>query len=454
MSAKSAPRSSSPYDFQGQFLCLSLIAITVVTILSSIMLSRFLKTEILEQDASVMQAFVHSFMKVELASSYFRGEQTSDENYKEFFRHVASMPDVARANVYSEDKRLLWSSNPELIGKQFGHNPELELALTGKIQIKSGSIGDDERAKPEHVALSNSGVQFVEIYIPVTDPESGDIIGAVEIYRIPDALFKTIQLGHRMIWTVAALSGAFLLVTLFGMVRRADLVIRTQQERLIETETLSALGEVASAVAHGIRNPLASIRSSAELWHNAEESTVRESAQDIMSEVDRLEKWIRELLIYSQPSEDQIMAVALPPVVHESVVLFTRESEKRSVKISAVMQEKLSLISGDPALLLQVFNNLIANALDASQPGGVIIVRAKNCGDNRHVELEFSDTGTGISPNHLAKVGNTFFTTKQKGLGVGLALVKRVVKRFGGKVAINSRQGAGTTVTLTFLCAN
>lgn len=435
-------------------MCLSLIAITVVTIISSIMLSRFLTTEMLQQDADVMRAFVHSFIKVEHTSGYFRGEQKFDGNIKEFFNHVASMPDVAHANVYDKDRRLLWSSNPEMIGKKFGHNPELELALAGRIQITSGSVDDNESAKPEHVALGNSRLQFVEIYIPVEDPDSGDITGAVEIYRIPNALFETIALGHRMIWTIAILGGAFLLATLFGIVRRADLVIDSQQERLVETETLSALGEVASAVAHGIRNPLASIRSSAELWHDAEDASIRESAHDIMSEVDRLEKWVRELLTYSQPQEDQIEAVALPPIIHESVTNFSREAEKKDVTISILLHEKLPSIAGDPALLVQVFNNLIANAIEASHPGGEINVRARDAGDNKHVELKFADTGVGIAPNHMAKVGSTFYTTKQKGLGVGLALVRRIIKRSGGQVIIDSRQGAGTTVTLILLRAN
>lgn len=401
-----------------------------------------------------MRAFVHSFIRVERASGYFRGEQKLDGNTEEFFNHVASMPDVARANVYAKDRRLLWSSNPEMIGKSFGHNPELELALAGRMQITSGRIDDDKNEKPEHVALGQSRQQFIEMYIPVEDPDSGDITGAVEIYRIPNALFETIALGHRMIWATAILGGAFLLATLFGIVRRADLVIRSQQERLVETETLSALGEVASAVAHGIRNPLASIRSSAELWHDIEDASVRESAYDIMSEVDRLEKWVRELLIYSQPLEDQIEAIRLPPIVQESVNNFIRESEKRDVRINVALHEKLPFITGDPALLVQVFNNLIANALDASHPGGEIIVRAKDAGDNKHVELEFADTGVGIAPDYMTKVGSSFYTTKQKGLGVGLALVRRIVKRSGGRVIIDSRQGAGTTVKLILLRAD
>ena len=452
MAVISVYASGRPYQFRRRFLCLSLLVIAVVTIVSSILLSRFLTTRLLMQDAESMRAFVHSIVKVEQAGNYFLGRQAVDGNIEEFFNHLASMPDVARANVYATDRRLLWSSNPGIIGQRFSLNPELEQALAGRLQISSGMVGADD--KPEHVALGSSQLRFVEIYIPVTQDETGDVIGAVEIYRLPNALFATIAQGRRIIWISAVLAGCFLLATLFGMVRRADLVIRSQQERLVETETLSALGEVASAVAHGIRNPLAAIRSSAELWHDARDAGVQESARDIMSEVDRLEKWVRELLTYSQPLEDQMTAVALPPIIEESVTGFARESERREVSIKVRVNDSLPRIAGDPALLMQAFNNLIANALDATGPGGEITVMASGASDRRHVEVAFTDNGAGIAPDRMARVGSSFYTTKHKGLGVRLALVRRIVKRSGGQVVIDSKQGAGTTVTLILLRAH
>jgi two-component system sensor histidine kinase HydH len=169
-----------------------------------------------------------------------------------------------------------------------------------------------------------------------------------------------------------------------------------------------------------------------------------------MSEIDRLEKWVRELLTYSQPLEDQMATVALPPIIQESVTSFARESERRDISIKMQVSESLPPVAGDPALLIQAFNNLIANALDASQPGSEIVVRASNASDQKHVELVFIDNGVGIAPERMSRVGSTFYTTKHKGLGVGLALVRRIVKRSGGRVVIASRQGVGTTVTLFF----
>ena len=104
-------------------------------------------------------------------------------------------------------------------------------------------------------------MRFVELYIPLRETSTGPVIGVVELYRIPFALARAIDAGTVLTWMISLGIGLFLYGVLFWIVRRADRLIRSQQERLIESETLGALGEMASAVAHGIRNPLASIRS-------------------------------------------------------------------------------------------------------------------------------------------------------------------------------------------------
>src|ERR1700712_4941373 len=114
--------SGEPYQFKRRFLCVSLLVIALVTIVSSILLSRFLCARLLMQDAEAMRAFVHGIVVVEQASDYFLGRREHDENIEEFFKHMASMPDVARANVYAKDRRLLWSSNRQIIGQRFDSN--------------------------------------------------------------------------------------------------------------------------------------------------------------------------------------------------------------------------------------------------------------------------------------------------------------------------------------------
>jgi signal transduction histidine kinase len=286
------------------------------------------------------------------------------------------------------------------------------------------------------------------------DLKSKEVIGVVEVYRIPDALYHAIDAGTRLIWMIAIGAGAFLYLTLFWIVRRADQVIRSQQERLIESETMGALGEMASAVAHGIRNPLASIRSSAELWQEDAGDIGVESATDIISEVHRIELWIRELLTYSQPCDYKAEAVDSRPLIEQCIAGFARETKRRQVTIESTLPNEFPKVQANASLLMQVLNNLISNALEAMPAeGGKIVIAGSTSAANKHVDIRISDTGSGIAPVDMGKIYQPFFTTKAKGLGVGLTLVRRIVKRFGGSIQIASTPGKGTVITLNFLTA-
>src|SRR5262249_43903369 len=148
---------------------------------------------------------------------------------------------------------------------------------------------------------------------------------------------------------------------LYWMVRRADTVIRVQHERLVQSERLAAIGEMSSAVAHGLRNPLAAIRSSAELAFAAD-ATRSGEARDIIDQVDRLEAWVRERLASAQPPAGGGEAVDVGGGVRASLEAFARELERRQVRASASIDDRLPPVTSDPLMLGQVVNSLIANA--------------------------------------------------------------------------------------------
>ena len=281
----------------------------------------------LQQEARLTQEVIDSVVDVEQAAGYFAGNVAQDGEYREFVAHITALPDVLRANLYSRERRVIWSSDPALIGRHFADNDELEDALAGKVVAHGG-----ERAKTEHEALDTRYRYFFEIYTPVRASASGEVVGVVELYKTPQALFEAIAAGERAIWVGAALGGLFLYATLFWLVRRADRTIRAQRERLVQSETFAAIGEMSSAVAHGIRNPLASIRSSAELALDSPPADWRDSARDIVEQVDRLESWIRRLLSYSQPLGDQAEPVQVGALVQASLAGFERELERRHIR--------------------------------------------------------------------------------------------------------------------------
>jgi len=444
-----------PFKLTRWFSGLSLVCVAAMSAASALLLSSFLTDKMLHRDAELTMEFVQAMVLADRAAAYLlagesRGQATDLEDT---FKHFAQMQDVLRANVYARDRSVVWSSDKNLVGRKFDSNPELDEALAAELVVNSGIVSKEEHVQAEH-QFSERGVQyFVETYVPLWDYSRRSVIGVVELYRTPDALFAAIHDGVKLIWASSVAGGLLLYLALFWIVRRADRIMRAQQQRLVDIETLAAVGEMASAVAHGIRNPLASIRSSAELALDRDHGPPRESAQDIIAEVDRVESWVRELLNYSRPVGGGLETVEINSIIDTSLSNFTREMDRRGILVAAQLAPALPRVRGHASLFGQVFNNLIANALDAMPGEGRIALASRLADDRRHVTVSISDSGKGIEPRDLEKVMKPFYTTKAKGLGVGLPLTKRILERHGGTLSISSQAGVGTTVTVQLIAA-
>ena len=257
----------------------------------------------------LMLLTVTSFLTrfVEAAAGYFQGNGRTDKgDFVEFLAHLAALPGVLRTNVYNLERKVLWSSDPRLIGRRFGENDELERAFAGGIVFNTGIVG--QAGKAEHAQLGTPGDRFVENYLPIWASPSwtpqghhGPPIGVIEIYRTPADLWRTIEASQQRVWWGGVGVALLLYVRLYLIAARAARVIRRQQAALAEAERLAIAGEMASAVAHGLRNPLASIRSTAELGLESE-PTMRELLDEVVVQTDRLEGWIRQYLATARRS--------------------------------------------------------------------------------------------------------------------------------------------------------
>lgn len=446
--SRSPDRPRHLFNLTRRFSLLSFVCIGAVSVLSSILLSRFLTSSLLERDAIILMEVVQSIANVQDTTAYFLGQSTAvrDRNLEQFFADVAKLPDVLRTNIYARDQQVIWSSDPALTGKYLGPNHELNEALAGKVAVESGVIGARGDSKPEHLLLRSAEPRFVENYLPVRAGTGGPVIGVVEVYRMPAALFHVIAQGLQLIWAIALGGGLFLYLTLFWIVRRADRLIEEQRDRLLESETLAVIGEMTGAITHGIRNPLASIRTSAELLQDDPSTAVREAAGDIAAEVDRLSEWVRQLLTYSKQEPLRLEAVPLAPLLRASCAGFEREMQRRGVVLDAAVDAALPAVRGEQVRLSHALNSVLANALEAMPDGGRLEVAAKVTAKGRGVRITIRDSGMGIPRDQLPRVFAPFFTSKRKGLGLGLPLVNRIVTRFGGSVSITSEPGQWTEV--------
>ncbi|MCB1906179.1 MAG: two-component sensor histidine kinase [Rhodocyclaceae bacterium] len=442
------------FNLNRWFAIVGLISIATISALAGWALSRFVSDEMLKQEGELTQQFVQTLVSTERSlQSYFAFGEAEDSLELELaMSHISRMQDMLRANVYNVDERVIWSSDRQLEGHTFGPNDELEEALAGHLVVHT-DVHHKHGGKTEHRNLEKRADLFVEIYVPVRDPGSGEVVGAIEFYKNPQPLFHALQRMRYYIALGAALAGGFLYLALAGLVRRADGLMRAQERRLIDTETLAVIGEMSSAVAHGIRNPLASIRSSAEVIQVADLAVAREAGADIVSESDRLEAWVRELLSFSRPLEDEPEPVQVAPLIERCIEDFGRDLEKRRIDCRVDSVDGLPEVRGDALLLGQVLHSLVSNAVEAINRDGCLTLRAAGNRGSGEVMLAIGDTGPGMNPEQLSLVGKPFYTTKARGLGVGLSQVRRIVERYGGRIEIDSEPGRGTEVRLYLLAA-
>lgn len=368
----------------------------------------------------------------------------------EFLDHIAHLPDMLLANIYAPDRTVIWSSNPALVGKLIQGDDDLERAFEYKMRV-SASYHNFEQARSEQKFVTPPEQLFIENYIPLFDANGEQVTAMVEIYKEPHDLIVRIEHGLILIWLAIAVGAGLVYVGLYGIMRRAARVMAVQQKRLISNETYVALGEVSSAVAHSLRNPLASIRSSAELAQAFDDGPAQRNVNDIISQVDRMSHWIRQLLQSLRPLNDEAVAVDLARALQESLQAFAVPLARSGVTLDLQPLPSVQVL-GHPALLAQIFHSVIDNALEAMEQGGRLRVEVVRH-DRRSITLCLSDTGIGMTEHQSRLAFRPFFTTKQGGLGVGLVLVRRIMERFAGSVRLSSREGCGTRVWLNFKLA-
>lgn len=436
---------AASFNLTRRFSILGFLVVFAVAGVLGQAVARMFADQLLHRDAVVTMEFVQSVVRTDATATYFpkaRGGPLP-EPLEDTLKHFGEMPDVLRANVYTPDRVVLWSTDPALIGRTFGKNEELDEALKGELAYESGRVSKEEH-KAATRGKATSGF-FIEIYVPVHD-SAGHVVSVVELYKAPDALYEAIREGQTAVAIGAALGGLLLYLALIGIVRQADAIMRDQQERLIEGERLAIVGEMASAVAHSIRNPLSSIRTSVELALDRDPGRFDEPANDIVTEVDKIEAWIRELLTFTRPGSIKREAVDVNQVVRASLESVNAQLQRKHVATATALAEPAPTAMADVTLLQQVLQSILTNAMDALPDGGRLEV--KTGGADGRVNIVVQDHGPGISAEHLEQVFKPFFTTKPRGVGLGLPLARRLVERMGGTLDLISRRGEGTRVRI------
>jgi signal transduction histidine kinase len=225
--------------------------------------------------------------------------------------------------------------------------------------------------------------------------------------------------------------------------------LHAAQARLIETERFAAIGELAAAVAHGIRNPLAGIKAAAQFgsMELPEQHPLRENINDIVGEVDKLEARIKTLLDFAKPFEPHPTASRVDRIVRDAVDTLHTQLATQGIELVVDLDPSLPEVELDYAQIEEVLLVLLSNAMEAMPAGGRITV-AGRLGENGCLRLDVTDTGPGIAPDQVGRIFKLFFTTKSSGTGMGLAIAKKIVERHGGRISVASEVGKGTRFTI------
>jgi len=228
---------------------------------------------------------------------------------------------------------------------------------------------------------------------------------------------------------------------------------RRSTEKTIESERFNALTLLAAGVAHEIGNPLNSLHIHLQLMERSVrklEGREREELEDAIAicraEITRLDSIVSQFLQAIRPSKPILHPENVNSIVEEALRFFGPEIADRDIVVEAELRPDLPLIELDRDQMKQAFYNVIKNSFEAMKRRGILRIRTDM--DATHVSISFTDTGGGMSAESLSRVFEPYFTTKSSGSGLGLLIVRRIVREHGGEMAIESNEGKGLTLTL------
>jgi len=365
---------------------------------------------------------------------------------------------VEQLVIYDQLGFLAYSTTETNLGRDSFDLPGVRQALFGEeyIELPSqnplwGLFGKWWAGEPRLKAFFPFRLE------PKEGPQLGPVVGVFEITQNISGDLAEIGKFQLLILVTSFIIMGLLFVILRQIVKRAEVILEKRQEeqrnlenQLHQAEKLATLGEMTASVAHEIRNPLGIISSTAELLRERLQRYEPQNrlAQIIVEEANRLNDKVTEFLDFARPRVPNLQSCNLAKVLDRSLEFLQPEISRRQITVTRLYQDNGQLQLADPDLMHQAFLNILLNAIQAMPHGGNLTVAASQGPEGQISQIRFVDTGEGIDPEILSKVFNPFFTTKEKGSGLGLPIVKSIIESHQGTIAIDSNYGQGTTVTI------
>jgi two-component system, NtrC family, sensor histidine kinase HydH len=274
------------------------------------------------------------------------------------------------------------------------------------------------------------------------------------MYRLIDPRSLGNQVRRYQTSTGMAIGGlalaALLLINLGRSLRKQRAREVELRDELRRSEHLAGLGKLLAGVAHEVRNPLAAIRSTVQLWQRLPDTARTETSLDaVIQSVDRLNQTVTQLLYFSRADHADRQDVQINPLLRETLELLAAQAVEQNVTQECHWDERIPALSASPNALRQVFVNLFQNALQAMPTGGCLQIETHWDEQAWLVRIQVSDTGMGVSPEQQTHLFEPFFTTRADGTGLGLALCREIIVQHGGRIEYLSSRSKGATFQIT-----
>jgi len=230
-----------------------------------------------------------------------------------------------------------------------------------------------------------------------------------------------------------------------------DEIERLHRTQMSRAEHFATLGELATGLAHEIRNPLAGIAGVIEIVGRdlPASSPAKAVVKDVREEIAQINRILTDLLGTARPRASEMRSSDLNTTVEHAVMLARQQVLSKPIKIEFTPAEDLADVDHDSDQMHQVLLNLLLNSVQAIEGSGLVRVAVLSQNESEDAVITVSDTGRGISPDHLQNIFRPFFTTKGNGTGLGLSLARRIVEEHHGRIEVTSSSAKGTTFTVT-----
>lgn len=349
----------------------------------------------------------------------------------------------------------------------FGNLPELNIVrIIALGEVASFEMSENGRIDRELAAVVPGEwprqPNSEEYFAIQTLPLARDRLGEVQFYGARAFLRRDVR--KRILLIFSLFTGMVVLSTLtIGLVvsgasatiRRQAREIEEVQKQLLQASKLAAIGELAAGVAHEINNPVTTILSRASLLLSEQDARLRfgehEDLRAIVSQAQRITQITRGLLIFSRQRALSLEPTPILPVIEAGIQSVDERLGANQISVEKGLPTNLPRVLAEKDSLARAFENLFHNAIDAMPDGGTLrIEAAREDAREPRLRLLISDTGVGISEEHLGHIFDPFFTTKDvgKGTGLGLSIVHGIIKEHRGTITVESRPGVGTKFTI------